>query len=217
MHREIDWGRLGLTGNPFENVLPGERLEWVDWPPGLAARLDTRPFAIQLLGPHKGAGKSTVLRASQAHLEQAGCRTHFVYVAPGATWRAPIPAGTQALLVDEANRLSWLGWRRVRGFRRRGGALLLATHVPAPLPGLETFALEPLALRGWIHKRCADHGWTALPPELERLLPEVERAAKGVNYRIQRLLYELLEDRVRGEAFDAAALARAVERLRSEP
>jgi hypothetical protein len=44
----------------------------------------------------------------------------------------------------------------------------------------------------------------------------VERAAQGVNYRIQRILYELLEDRVRGASFDAAALAQAVARVPPE-
>lgn len=137
MPAEIDWRRLGLSANPFENVLPGEGLEWVDWPPGLAARLGASRFAIQLVGPHKGAGKSTVLRACQARLDETGRRTHFVYVPPTARWRAPLPDDTEVLLVDEANRLSWMGWRRVRRFRKRGGALLLATHVPAPLGDLE--------------------------------------------------------------------------------
>lgn len=213
MRAEIDWSRLGLSANPFENVLPGQRLEWVDWPPGLAEGLNLLPFAIQLVGQHKGAGKSTLLRACQAELSVRGRTTHFVYVAPGARWREPLPSGTEVLLVDEANRLSRQGWRRVARHRSAGGSILLGTHQPAPLQGLVPFELGRLALRGWIDRRCAAHGWRELPAELAALLPAIERAAQGVNYRIQRILYELLEDRVRGAELDAHALAQALARV----
>lgn len=52
---------LGLRGNPFENVLPGAQLDWVDVPSPVLAALSARPFRVELVG-EKGAGKSTTLR-----------------------------------------------------------------------------------------------------------------------------------------------------------
>lgn len=48
--RKPDWSSLGLTGNPFENVAPGEELSWVDVAPEVADALRTRPFCVELVG-----------------------------------------------------------------------------------------------------------------------------------------------------------------------
>jgi hypothetical protein len=208
---KADWSRLGLLGNPFENVLPGERLEWVAWPDGLEAALSKPPFAILLLGAERGAGKSTLLRACEARLRGQGLTCSFVYVPPDRRWSQGHPVeSADVLLVDEADRMRpWHRWK-VRRWRARGGSVLLGSHTPWALPGLTTFDLAAHPRRGWVEKRLAAHGMAALPSWLETWLPDFERAAGGVSYRLQRILYELFEALARGAACDEETAARAI-------
>lgn len=209
---EADWTSLGLKGNPFENVLPGEHLDWVDVAPAIRAALEHRPFAVELVG-EKGAGKTTTLRWYAGHHPDA----RYVYCAgaelPTLPWE-----DAAVLCLDEANNLNREALETVvRDARRRGVSLLVSTHWPLAdvLGDVKTFPLAQHAALSWVEKRVAaasiaGHSHFDFHAVAHALFPRVSR----VNYALLRVLYELAENLARGlEAHDALddALARARE------
>ncbi|MEW6432362.1 MAG: hypothetical protein AB1730_12715 [Myxococcota bacterium] len=209
---EADWAALGLTGNPFENVLPGEHLDWVDVPAPVRAALAHRPFVVELVG-EKGAGKTTTLRWYAGHHADA----RYAYCA-GADL-PPLPwEGAQVLCLDEANNLSRDALEAVaREARTRGVSLLVSTHwtLAEALGRVQSFALGRFTALSWVDKRVAAASLTGrarfdFDAVAHALFPRVSR----VNYALLRVLYELAENLARGiEAHDALddALARARE------
>jgi len=209
--RGPDWGRLGLTGNPFENVAPGERLEWVCVPDGVRRALAARPFRVELVGP-KGAGKSTVLRALLAELPRAQLR----YLAPGDRLALPDP-GVETFAVDEADRASPGELRLLgRDADRRGLSLLFGTHRPLAADlglALSSFALAEAPALEWVGKRVAARRIGDTPRFEEvaaRLWPKL-----GTNYGVLRALYELAEELARGAPLDDEAISAALGKARA--
>lgn len=207
----VDWASLGLTGNPFENVQPGEHLEWVSVPPALAAALERPRFRVELVG-EKGAGKTTTLRWYAA--THAGARFHYVD-APKLDVSLD---GVRVLCLDEANVASPAELARVgRLTRERGVSLLVSTHwsLAKHLGEMETFVLDTVELQGleWVARRVASR---ALPGgalvDFSALAAVVAPRVGFVNYGVQRVLYEYAETLARGSSHEAA-LADAFRRV----
>lgn len=209
---EADWTSLGLKGNPFENVMPGEQLDWVDVPPAIRAALEHRPFLVELVG-EKGAGKTTTLRWYAGHHADA----RYVYC-PGAELPELPWHDAAVLCLDEANNLNRDALQSVaREAQVRGTSLLVSTHwtLADVLAGVTSFPLAQHTALSWVDRRVAaaslaGHAHFDFHTVAHALFPRVSR----VNYALLRVLYELAENLARGlEAHDALddALARARE------
>ncbi|MEW5739396.1 MAG: hypothetical protein AB1938_10745 [Myxococcota bacterium] len=210
---EANWSVLGLEGNPFENVQPGERLEWVDVARPIREALEVRPFCIELVG-HKGAGKTTTLRWYAARHPDAV----YFYVdgpSPEVPWGA-----ARVLCVDEANNASKSALRALaREAEERGVSLLLATHhsLAHEVPWVKTFELAKYPALSWVDRRVAAVAKLGqrhfdFDAVARALFPRVS----GVNYALLRVLYELAENLARG--VDAhAALEDALKRAAEDP
>lgn len=206
-----DWSRLGLSGNPFVNVLPGTHLEWVEVPPALEEALAARPFRVELVGD-KGAGKSTLLRGWAA--QHAGARYH--YVAPGAALEVEVVPAAGALALDEANNARPRALAAVgRAAAARGVSLLVASHFTVAQAlggGFRTFALADVAGLDWVRRRVEAATLPGarpfdFPAVARALFPRVSRVA----YALQRVLYELAEDLARGAEYGDALVERALD------
>lgn len=207
---EPNWSSLGLSGNPFENVVPGEHLDWVDVARPIREALEARPFLLELVG-EKGAGKTTTLRWYADRHPDA----RYAYVAGRAIddvdWE-----GAKALCLDEANNASKDSLRAVlRRARERGVSLLVSTHhsLADVLDGVKTFELAKHPALSWVDRRVAavalvGHAHFDFDAVARALFPRTS----CVNYALLRVLYELAENLARGvEAHDALedALTRA--------
>ncbi len=206
--RKPDWSSLGLTGNPFENVAPGEALSWVDVAPEVAEALRTRPFCVELVG-EKGAGKTTTLRWYAAQHEDA----RYGYVSG-----AELPREAAAVwCLDEVNNAPPSAVRElVAQAQRRGMSLLLSSHVAHLEPGLRQIELSRCHALGWVHRRVAA---AALPGATAFDFPAVAASVfpsrTVVNYALLRVLYELAENLARGAAVPEA-LDDAIRRARED-
>ncbi len=206
-----DWSRLGLSGNPFVNVLPGTHLEWVEVPVALAEALAARPFRVELVGD-KGAGKTTLLRAWAA--QHADARFHAV--APGAALPAEVVPASGALVLDEANNATRRALAAVgRAAAARGVSLLVSSHFTVAKAlggGFRTLVLADVLGLEWVQRRVDA---AALPGARPFDFPAVARAlfprVSRVAYALQRVLYELAEDLARGAAYGDPLVARALE------
>jgi hypothetical protein len=142
--------------NARENPFRTERLEALafrfldgDWE-ALWARLDRLGRRGALVGPC-GSGKTTLLHELARRFPARGLRPRLVSApAERRATRAfldglaDVDAGT-ALLVDGAERLSLLAWRRLRAIGGQAGAFVVTRHRPGGPPTLlrmrTTFAL----------------------------------------------------------------------------
>ena len=85
--------------------------------------------------------------------------------------------------------------------------------MPLGWADLRSFELHRLPLRDWVQRRIEAFALPGAPPaDFERWVPSAERAAGGVNYGIQRILYELAEEWARGAPDDEDTFAEAVRR-----
>ncbi|MCC6334419.1 MAG: hypothetical protein IT380_10585 [Myxococcales bacterium] len=209
---DTNWSGLGLKGNPFENVLPGERLDWVDVARPIREALEARPFRVELVGD-KGAGKTTTLRWYAA--------THadvlYQYV-EGAHVEVEWD-GARVLCLDEANKASPSSLRRLlSGAEARGVSLLFSSHqsLSDAVPGVKSFELARHHALSWVNRRVAaaallGHAHFDFDAVARALFPRVSH----VNYALLRVLYELAENLARGvEAH--AALEDALRRARED-
>lgn len=205
-----DWEAIGLTGNPFINVVPGEHLEWVELPPGLDAALAVRPSAVELVGVHKGAGKSTALKA--VIVATPGSRYHHA--------QQPLSfetlAGVTLFALDEANlwparAVTELG----KHARASGMSLLFGTHhsLAFLIPGLTSLHLDRLPTWAWLERRVVAATLPAAAPfDFVALGRTISLHFQHVKYGVLRVLYELAEELARGERYTPALLDACVER-----
>lgn len=211
---KADWAAIGLTGNPFINVTPGEHLEWVELPPGLEAALAQRPAIIELVGAQKGSGKSTALHAVAA--QTAGARLHYA--------AQPLPLvdlkDVTLFALDEANlwparALTALG----KHARATGMSLLFGTHhsLSFPVPNLHSLHLDRLPTFGWLERRVRSATLSeATPFDFVGLAQELSPRFGHVKYAVLRVLYELAEDLARGEPFSPALVDRSIARATTD-
>lgn len=209
-----DWAALGLSGNPFVNVEPGTHLDWIDWPAALTRAIARTPFLIEVLGRERGEGKSTLLRAVEMQLRTQGRAVGYRYLQPGRRPDLELSHGLEVLLVDEADRADRKTLSQLERWRcSTAGSVILGTHRPLGLGGALEIDLSAERLRGWIERRVASHAVASgRRPDFARWGAQAEAPAKGVNYRILRILYEFAEELARGRAEDEATFQEALRR-----
>lgn len=207
------WRELGLTGNPFENILPGQQLDWVDVPTAVHDALQAKPFVIQLIG-EKGAGKSTLLRWYAATHADA----HYHYADVSLALK-PEAETARVLCLDEANKASPAAVKALAArAAARNQSLFISTHhsLERVVPGVKTFELAGHEALGWVARRVAAvtlEGAQAF--DFLGIARDVYARTSRVNYAVQRVLYELAENLARGVEV-AAALDDAFRRARED-
>ena len=121
----------------------------------LLARLADMGGCGAIVGPH-GSGKTTLLEDLAGRLQARGQTVCWIRLnrevraIPPAFWRAARPGlgSADALFIDGAEQLTWLGWLRLRFLARRAGACVITTHRPGRLPTLWTCTTSPAVLCG---------------------------------------------------------------------
>ncbi len=116
----------------------------------LLARLETLGRRAAVVGP-EGSGKTTFLEQLAPRLRERGFSAHLLRVGPdhpplAADGLAALAAGLGAgdfVLLDGAERLGVLAWRRFERATRGAGGLVLAAHAPGRLPTLLETATDP--------------------------------------------------------------------------
>lgn len=207
------WDSLGLRGNPFENVGPGERPDWVSVPAAVAEATARRPFTVELVG-EKGAGKSTLLRALAARMQG-----DYRYVDQARPREAVAPIAGGLWCLDEANNAApgWLG-EVAQAARRVGASLLVGTHwsLAAQVPWIRSLALAAHPPGDWVQRRVASVALPAAAPfDFAAIAASLAESVR-VTYAVQRVLYELAENLAWGGALPAA-LDDAIARARQDP
>lgn len=213
-----DWSALGLTGNPFEAVAPGEHLEWADVAAPIRTAIEKRHFLVEVVGP-RGAGKTTTLRWFASHHADA----RYVEVTGPALDGLPWP-GAAALCLDDVDRASRDAVNgAVKEAHLRGVSLLLGVQgsLRESVPELASFELGRHQSLSWVSRRVAamslvGHAHFDFDTVAHALFPRVSR----VNEALLRVLHALAENLARGlEAHDAldAALAEVRQDARLGP
>ena len=125
------------------------RLDWGK----LLDRFEGLGYRGAIVGAH-GHGKSTLLGELAGRLEEKGFRTHRLFL--NNELRVPVAVGDATLpedyskrdivLLDGAERLGALGWRRFLWQVRGARGLVITTHAPRRLPTLYTCETSPETL-----------------------------------------------------------------------
>jgi energy-coupling factor transporter ATP-binding protein EcfA2 len=146
-----------------------------DWEE-LARRLESLGFRAAVVGP-RGSGKTTLLEDLEALLRTKGIETGFLRLNDAKRkperreWRALRAAPGLVWLVDGAEQLGWLDWRRLLWTTRRARGLVVSSHRPGLLPTLVDCRGELETLLVILDRLCPNlrADWKALAgPLLER-------------------------------------------------
>jgi len=136
---------LPAAAKPRENPFRSERIDALAYRPqgwtwdDLLGRLESLDRRAAVVGPH-GSGKTTLLESLAPRIEARGfaCRPHRLRRGERDVPRSLL-AGLgerDILVVDGADLLGWLAWRRVRRAAREAGGLVIACHRTGLLPTL---------------------------------------------------------------------------------
>lgn len=136
---------LPARHNPFrtERILQVRyRLSGITWE-DLLRRLEELNWRAAIVGP-EGSGKTTLLEDLVAHLKSQGYTVTLLRLsAQKPRFDPALPPGAGAelsrqdfILLDGAEQLNWLAWRRFLGRCRSAGGLVVTLHRPARLPTL---------------------------------------------------------------------------------
>ena len=105
----------------------------------LLARLAAMDYRGAIVGPC-GSGKTTLCEDLQTRLQQRGLQTQYLFFSMDIhmTWRdiqRVLALPSDVILVDGADHMSWLTWRRLkrRVFSEKHG-LIVTTHQSGLLP-----------------------------------------------------------------------------------
>jgi hypothetical protein len=152
--------RLGLKWNPFRVVAPSENSD-VYIPDlyrtaTLAREVALSDSPLTQVVARAGHGKSTFLAAVADTLEEAGISFESLYLQPSLWARVRVPGkNVRVLILDESERLSRLNLRKLSGWTRRGGRLIVSAHrdqFNSPFSGLPpcpaTIAFPQITLDG---------------------------------------------------------------------
>lgn len=125
--------RLGLKWNPFRVVNPSEKPDvYIPdlYKTAALAReiaLSDSPFT-QVIA-RAGHGKSTFLAAVADTLRDAGISFEKLYLQPSVRIRVRVPKkDVRVLILDEAERLPGHNLKKLVGWTRRGGRLIVSSH-----------------------------------------------------------------------------------------
>ncbi len=126
--------------NPFRSACI-ERVhyrfpEGLSWP-HLVQRLENLRNRAALVGP-QGSGKTTLLEELHEKMLELGYRARLLRTQPGFLSRIPAQPITKDdfLLLDSAERLSWIEWQQFKWAVRRAAGLVITSHCSGWLPTL---------------------------------------------------------------------------------
>lgn len=115
----------------------------------LLTRLEQHCYRGAIIGAH-GSGKTTLLEKINKHLQSQGWSTLHLRLAgthkklTPSQWRAMIALTSRdCVLLDGAEQLSFLQWKRLLRCTRRGGGLIITTHRSGRLPVLHKCRTSP--------------------------------------------------------------------------
>jgi hypothetical protein len=141
----IPHSALPTASKPRDNPFRSERIDTLPYRPQgwtwdeLLARLETLDRRAAVVGPH-GSGKTTLLASLIPRLEARGfaCRAHRLRRSDRNVPQDLLAGLTERhiLVLDGADLLGRLAWRRVRRAARAAGGLIVACHRPNLLPTL---------------------------------------------------------------------------------
>jgi hypothetical protein len=130
---------------PRDNPFRSEQIDTLPYRPQgwtweeLVARLDSLDNRAAVVGPH-GSGKTALVESLIPRLEARGfaCRAHRLRRSDRDVPRDVLRGLTERhiLVLDGADLLGRLAWRRVRRAAREAGGLVVACHRPGLLPTL---------------------------------------------------------------------------------
>ena len=122
----------------------------VSWPM-LFDRLQKLGFRGALVG-REGSGKTTLLEEIQRGLNGAGFKTRLLSASSGRMTQtlAGVTCPGIFLLIDSAERLSWLEWQRLRWAVRKAAGLVVTLHSPGRLPTLFECTTTPELFSGLV-------------------------------------------------------------------
>ena len=132
----------------------------------LLQRLKQLDYRGALVGP-EGSGKTTLLEELHARIQNLGYCTWLIRARAGpAGVDLPLQFGkNDVLLIDSAERLSWLEWRRLKWASRSAGGLVITSHRPGLLPTLLECRTTPALFRGIVRELTSADDFNRLPPE----------------------------------------------------
>lgn len=154
------------------------RPEWLgtDWST-LTARLRQLDGRASVIGPH-GSGKTTFMEALARRLTEAGESVHSMRLTcpPRRPFHAchlkqieRASADGCWILIDGAERIGPLMWRRVSRVTRPAGGLVITMHRNGRLPPLLRTHTTPGMLRNCFELLSAGHVLPSTDPEVEEL------------------------------------------------
>lgn len=157
----------------------------------LLARLDRQSGRGAIRG-REGSGKTTLLRELAGRLERSGHTVRLLRPSPSDPVRArrqvrDFTLGLDrrtALLLDGADRVGPIAWRRLEQEARRAGVLVVTTHREARLETLHRCATTPALLADLVGE---------LLPASERSVPGLERLLEHENGDVRRALRALYD------------------------
>jgi hypothetical protein len=136
---------MPAPNRPRDNPFRSERIDALPYRPQgwtwdeLLTRLESLSNRAAVVGPH-GSGKTALLALLIPRLEARGfaCRAHRLRRSDRDVPQDMLSGLTERhiLVLDGADLLGWLAWRRVRRAARGAGGLIVACHRPGLLPTL---------------------------------------------------------------------------------
>src|SRR5688572_13545638 len=126
-----------------DNPFAAERMHAIRYLPmgwtweEMLARLATMRNRAAVVGPH-GTGKTTFLAGLARQLRERGWHCRSIMLRSDDR-RIPLTEGlgeSDIVIVDGAEQLSPLAWRRLIWKTRRAGGLIISSHAPGRLPTL---------------------------------------------------------------------------------
>jgi hypothetical protein len=163
---------------PGDNPFRSERIDGLPFRPQdctwqeLLHRLEALHWRAAVVGP-EGSGKTTLL--DDLAVRSPGTAARVVLrgetVRPYATARSQLPdriTPEHVVLVDGAERIGPLAWRRLTRATRRAGGLVITAHTPGKLPTLVECQTSHPLLRDLVQELAPDD-FEKLDPLLEEL------------------------------------------------
>lgn len=160
--------------------------------PQLWSRLENLRFRAAIVGP-RGSGKTTLIEDLADFLSDQGFRPRPLRLDEEEPALRPAIlrrlrdeiAARDFVLLDGAEQLGWIAWRRFTAATRRAGGLVITRHRPGGLPTLLECRTTPRLLEGIVTELLGDE-----TPLAALRLPELYRRHDGNLREALRELYD---------------------------
>jgi hypothetical protein len=158
----------------------------------LLRRLEALQYRAAILG-QEGAGKTTLLEDLGARLRDRGRTPRFLRLNQHQPrfprgFLAEFTAGLEPrdiVLLDGAEQLGWIGWRRFLSVTRAAGGLIITAHRAGLLPTLVSCRTSPELLSDIVRELLGGHS-----DELQSLLEALFTRHRGNIRDVLRELYD---------------------------